>query len=88
MRPRLRAPTSLVVTAVIACLLGGCTLEQRVPVREVALDFSDHDFYDRAYAPSPDWRTPPGAETGVEHSRSTVESKPRAGGPAFSQLGR
>lgn len=33
----------------------GCAIHTQAPVKEVAYDFSDHDFYDRAYAPSPDY---------------------------------
>jgi hypothetical protein len=38
---------------VMAALLTGCSIRIQAPIREVAYDFSDHDFYDRAYAPSP-----------------------------------
>ncbi len=38
---------------VMATLLAGCSIRVQAPIREVAYDFSDHDFYDRAYAPSP-----------------------------------
>jgi hypothetical protein len=49
--------TARLVSAVIAAaLLTGCSIRVQAPVREVAYDFSDADFYDRAYGPSPDWR--------------------------------
>ena len=38
---------------VMAALLAGCSIRIQAPIREVAYDFSDRDFYDRAYAPSP-----------------------------------
>jgi hypothetical protein len=38
---------------VMAALLAGCSIRVQAPIREVAYDFSDRDFYDRAYAPSP-----------------------------------
>lgn len=31
----------------------GCSIRMQAPIQKVAYDFSDHDFYDRAYAPSP-----------------------------------
>jgi len=43
----------------IACLAGtglaglGCAIHTQAPIREIAYDFSDRDFYDRAYASSP-----------------------------------
>jgi hypothetical protein len=47
------------VAAGIAFLAGtglaamGCAIHTQAPIREIAYDFSDRDFYDRAYAPSP-----------------------------------
>jgi hypothetical protein len=53
-------PTSKLLGALaLACgVLGlagltGCSIRLQAPIREVAYDFSDRDFYDRAYAPSP-----------------------------------
>ena len=43
---------------VMAALLAGCSIRVQAPIREVAYDFSDRDFYDRAYAPSPVYATP------------------------------
>jgi len=40
-------------------LLAGCSLRVQAPIREVAYDFSDRDFYDRAYAPSPAYAPTP-----------------------------
>lgn len=37
----------------VAAFLAGCSIRVQAPIREVAYDFSDRDFYDRAYAPSP-----------------------------------
>lgn len=31
----------------------GCAVHTQAPIKELAYDFSDRDFYDRAYAPSP-----------------------------------
>lgn len=44
---------------VMAALLTGCSIRVQAPIREVAYDFSDRDFYDRAYAPSPIYFNPP-----------------------------
>jgi len=33
----------------------GCAIQSQSPIKEVAYDFSDRDFYDRSYAPSPDY---------------------------------
>src|SRR3954447_8860940 len=43
----------VMVAAAVAGALGGCSLRIQAPIREVAYDFSDRDFYDRSYAPSP-----------------------------------
>jgi hypothetical protein len=48
----------LAVFMVMAALLAGCSLRVQAPIREVAYDFSDRDFYDRAYAPSPVYAEP------------------------------
>ena len=45
----------LAVVVVTALSSVGCAIHQQAPIREVAYDFSDHDFYDRAYAPSPNY---------------------------------
>lgn len=36
----------------------GCAIRTQGPIKEVAYDFSDHDFYDRSYAPSPKYLEP------------------------------
>ncbi len=33
----------------------GCAIHAQSPIKEIAYDFSDADFYDRAYAPSPQY---------------------------------
>lgn len=43
----------------MAAALSGCSIRIQAPVREVAYDFSDRDFYDRAYAPSPAYAASP-----------------------------
>lgn len=46
------AATLLGVLAVTS-VATGCAIHTQGPIKEVAYDFSDRDFYDRAYAPSP-----------------------------------
>lgn len=43
-----------VVVAMAAAMMG-CSVHAQAPIKEVAYDFSDRDFYDRSYAPSPDY---------------------------------
>jgi hypothetical protein len=41
---------------IVAALSGlGCAIHTQAPIKEVAYDFSDYYFYDRAYAPSPQY---------------------------------
>lgn len=49
----------LVGALLMAAALSGCSIRIQAPVREVAYDFSDRDFYDRAYAPSPAYAASP-----------------------------
>lgn len=39
----------------MAALSVGCAIHTQGPVKEVAYDFSDAHYYDRAYAPSPQY---------------------------------
>ena len=41
--------------ALAATIGSGCAIHSQSPIKEVAYDFSDYDFYDRAYAASPDY---------------------------------
>jgi len=43
----------------LGILVSACSITIQSPVREVAYDFSDRDFYDRAYAPSPTYAGSP-----------------------------
>lgn len=49
----------LVAALALGVLVSGCSIRIQAPVREVAYDFSDRDFYDRAYAPSPAYAASP-----------------------------
>jgi hypothetical protein len=47
----------------MASALGsGCAIHSQAPIREVAYDFSDFHFYDRAYAASPEYQERAAAE--------------------------
>lgn len=55
----MRTPSWKLASAVAMVLLGtfgsGCAIHTQGPIKEVAYDFSDADFYDRDYAPSPEY---------------------------------
>lgn len=58
------------VTAVgFVVALSGCSLRLQSPVVEVPYDFSDRDFYDRAYAPSPAYGAAAQAPESRGHAR-------------------
>ena len=53
---RLGKALVVVAAAAMAALSGfGCAIHSQAPIKEVAYDFSDYHFYDRAYAPSPEY---------------------------------
>jgi hypothetical protein len=43
------------LTAAVGLLSTGCSIRTQAPIKEIAYDFSDRDFYDRAYATSPQY---------------------------------
>ncbi len=47
--------TIAVVTAATTSITG-CAIHSQSPIKEVAYDFSDADFYDKDYAPSPSYQ--------------------------------
>jgi hypothetical protein len=47
--------TGVTLTAAIGLLSTGCSIRTQAPIKEIAYDFSDRDFYDRAYAASPQY---------------------------------
>ena len=51
--------TKLAAAVVMTAMLAGCSISVQAPIREVAYDFSDRDFYNRAYAPSPVYASTP-----------------------------
>jgi hypothetical protein len=65
--------------ALVAVVLGGCSFRIQAPIREVAYDFSDRDFYDRSYAPSPSYAPTPQASGEVEER---TEARASRGAPA------
>jgi len=44
---------TVLALALAVSFMAGCSVHLQAPIKEVAYDFSDADFYDRAYAPSP-----------------------------------
>ena len=48
--------SALCLAAAATFGLGGCAIHMQAPIEEVAYDYSDSDFYDRAYAPTPQYR--------------------------------
>ena len=45
----------MTLTAAVGLLTTGCSIRTQAPIKEIAYDFSDRDFYDRAYASSPQY---------------------------------
>ncbi len=52
-RRRLARALTVLLLAAIGGMTSGCAVHAQGPIKEVAYDFSDADFYDRDYAPSP-----------------------------------
>lgn len=46
---------TMVVLSALGMSAGGCAIHSQAPIKEVAYDFSDADFYDKDYAPSPNY---------------------------------
>ena len=47
---------TLVGLLAVTSVATGCAIHTQAPIKEVAYDFSDRDFYDRSYAPSPTYQ--------------------------------
>ena len=74
----------LIVATAASLLATGCTIQQRSPIREVAYDFSDYAYYDRPYAPSPEYQ----ANHGAPIQRAHRGAVPAASGEAPRPEGR
>jgi hypothetical protein len=46
---------AIAMLGAMGSIAGGCAIHSTAPIKEVAYDFSDADFYDRDYAPSPNY---------------------------------
>ena len=46
---------TVAVLGVVGSMATGCAIHSQAPIKEVAYDFSDADFYDKDYAPSPNY---------------------------------
>lgn len=49
----MRLSSTILTAFALASLTTGCAATSQVPVREVAVDYSDYAAYDRQYSPSP-----------------------------------
>ena len=47
---------TLVGLLAVTSVATSCAIHTQAPIKEVAYDFSDRDFYDRSYAPSPTYQ--------------------------------
>ena len=79
---------TMAVALSMMALGAGCAIHSQSPIKEIAYDFSDADFYDRSYAPSPEYAE--GYEEFVEDqaplrsSAATTFSAPGALGVVLS----
>jgi hypothetical protein len=46
---------AIAVLGVVGSMASGCAIHSQAPIKEVAYDFSDADFYDKDYAASPNY---------------------------------
>jgi hypothetical protein len=46
---------TILTLSVVGSMASGCAIHSQSPIKEVAYDFSDADFYDKDYAPSPNY---------------------------------
>ncbi len=65
----------LLAVGMMAGLSSGCAIHLQAPIKEVAYDFSDRDFYDRAYAPSPQYED---GDAVLAPLRQSAEARARA----------
>ena len=78
-----------VALAALAVASGGCAIHTQGPIKEVAYDFTDHAFYDRAYAVSPayeDGFVGAGAPLVAPSGVVATQAAPAAGVPAATVL--
>jgi hypothetical protein len=74
MKIKLACAVVLMETALL-----GCSVRLQAPVKAVAYDFSDRDFYDRGYAPSPDYgRSADATAPRIEPPAPSPGAAPRA----------
>ncbi len=64
----------LLAVGMMAGLSSGCAIHFQAPIKEVAYDFSDRDFYDRSYAPSPEYED---SDTPIAPLRQTASARAR-----------
>jgi len=74
----------LVAFAALAVLSSACTYRNQTQVREVAVDYSDAAYYDRAFAPSPSYGAP--AYQAASEGGAPLRER-EAAAPASSSVG-
>jgi hypothetical protein len=70
---KMKAKLAIAAALITAALGSGCAIHSQAPIREVAYDFSDFEFYDRAYAPSPEYQDAEVAEAAALSERSAQD---------------
>lgn len=62
--------TTFAAMAITASMATGCAIHTQSPIKEIAYDFSDRDFYDRSYAPSPSYGDVAAPTDRPEHAKA------------------
>jgi|RhiMetdeSRZDD1v2_1073273.scaffolds.fasta_scaffold1627063_1 hypothetical protein len=63
-----------IVAALITAAIGtGCAIHSQAPIKEVAYDFSDFHYYDRSYAPSPEYEASSADEAAALSARAAED---------------
>ncbi|MBI4950870.1 MAG: hypothetical protein HY908_02475 [Myxococcales bacterium] len=65
----------------------GCAIHVQGPVREVARDYTDRDFYDRSFAPSPSYQSLVGRVVAVPRQAAFAPAESSRFVPAPGALG-
>jgi len=74
--PMMRRLAGLVGLAALALVSSACTYATRSPVNSAPIDYSDYIYYDRSFAPSPNYG--PTAEGAAHPEPAAVEGPARS----------
>jgi len=85
------------VLVLMATMLGGCAVWTHTPAHTVAYDYSDHEFYDHAFATSPVYtensvgnvmlaRGPVEDQTAPSRAKTAVDSKGEGEGADIPEI--